>query len=159
MVTAAEKAKARKALSHAVEDGKIAPQPCEKCGTKKSQAHHEDYGKPLEIRWWCARCHSQYHNQKHPVTKVCVVCGREFTPHPTKRKRAKTCSPECRSALISESLKANPVVPPWAKLDKALADRIRERYASGGISQRALGREFNIHHSQIGAIVRGEAWK
>ena len=27
---------------------------------------------------------------KHPITKVCDVCGAVFTPHKTKRARAKT---------------------------------------------------------------------
>lgn len=37
----------------------------------------------------------------HPITKACVVCGQDFTPHKTKRVRAKTCSPACKSALQS----------------------------------------------------------
>jgi hypothetical protein len=159
IVTTQQKVRARKALNHAVAAGKIIPQPCEKCSAPKAQGHHDDYSKPLEVRWWCARCHSQHHNQKHPTTKACEVCGAIFTPHPTKRARAKTCSPACRAKSISKSLMVTPVIPPWAKLDKAAAERIRGRYAAGGVTQRALAREFNIHHSQIGCIVRGEAWK
>lgn len=37
----------------------------------------------------------------HPVTKSCVVCKVEFTPHKTKRTRAQTCGPECKSKLLS----------------------------------------------------------
>lgn len=39
--------------------------------------------------------HSIIHNQKHPLDKQCVVCGEVFTPHPTKRQRAQTCSKPC----------------------------------------------------------------
>ncbi len=39
-----------------------------------------------------AAAHGQ---QKHPVTKDCVVCHTPFTPHPTHRARAKTCSKPC----------------------------------------------------------------
>ena len=47
--------------------------------------------------------HAERHGwQKHPLTKACVYCGEMFTPHPTKRKRAKTCSPECNFALASK---------------------------------------------------------
>lgn len=159
MTTTAEKARSRKALNHAVAAGKILPQPCEKCAAPKAQGHHEDYSKPLDVRWWCAKCHSQHHNQKHALTTPCQVCGTVFTPHPTKRGRNKTCSPACRAKAISKALTANPVIPPWAKLDHALAKQIRARYAAGGTTHRALGREFNVHHSQIGVIVRGEAWK
>lgn len=42
------------------------------------------------------------HAQRHtylPVQKPCTVCGVVFTPHKTKRRRAKTCSRECLSRL------------------------------------------------------------
>ena len=37
----------------------------------------------------------------HPTSKACVICGAEFTPHKTKRVRAQTCGPKCKSALLS----------------------------------------------------------
>lgn len=48
-----------------------------------------------------AKEHSAHHLQKHPITKVCVICGATFTPHPTKRKIKRTCSKVCRYKLIS----------------------------------------------------------
>lgn len=159
MSTAVEKVRARKALNRAVATGSVVPQSCEKCGASKTQGHHEDYSQPLLVRWLCAKCHSQHHNQKHALSKACVVCGATFTPHPTKRKRAKTCSPRCRAAAISSALTAKPVIPPWAKLDKTVAHRIRARYSAGGATHRSLAAEFGVHHSRIGAIVRGTAWK
>lgn len=54
--------------------------------------------------------HSVHHNQKHPIVKNCLVCGKEFMPHPTKRKRAKTCSPECLKSLQSIKFR-NPDAP------------------------------------------------
>lgn len=152
------KVRARKLLSRAVAAGKIVQQPC-KCGSTKTQAHHPDYTKPLEVEWMCAKCHSQHHNQKYPLTKNCTNCGAVFTPQPTKRSRAQVCSSKCRSEQLSKKLTANPSIPPWAKLNKQIAQRIRARAAAEAISQRALGKEFNVHHSQIGAILRGEAWK
>lgn len=47
-----------------------------------------------------AKAHSSHHNNKHPRTKRCAVCGATFTPHPTKRKRAKSCSPRCKAELL-----------------------------------------------------------
>ncbi len=35
--------------------------PCEICGSLKSQAHHDDYAKPLEVRWFCYEHHTQHH--------------------------------------------------------------------------------------------------
>lgn len=48
--TPADKVRARKTLNHAVAAGKVTPQPCEKCGASKAQAHHDDYSKPLQVR-------------------------------------------------------------------------------------------------------------
>lgn len=48
--------------------------------------------------------HGRYHNLKYPITKLCVMCCIEFTPHKTKRKRQQTCgNKECVSALISKA--------------------------------------------------------
>lgn len=159
MITEEVKVRARKAVNHAIAAGRLVQQPCEDCGATPTQGHHDDYAKPLTVRWLCASCHSKHHNQKHELTKACVVCGKTFMPHPTKRARAKTCSADCRSAAISRALLANPVIPPWAKLDAVKAADIRRRYAAGGVTHRMLASEFGVHHKQIGSIVRGEAWK
>ena len=34
---------------------------CEECGAEKSQMHHEDYSKPLEVNWLCRGCHLERH--------------------------------------------------------------------------------------------------
>jgi hypothetical protein len=36
--------------------------PCEVCRTtEKIHAHHDDYAKPLNVRWLCSAHHSQWH--------------------------------------------------------------------------------------------------
>lgn len=45
--------------------------------------------------------HGRFHHLKYPLVKICVICGKEFTPHKTKRKRNKTCGKmKCRTTLI-----------------------------------------------------------
>ena len=53
--------------------------------------------------------HAKLHNQIYPDTKVCRICGREFTPSCFHRKRAVVCSDECKRALNSQ-LGSIPVV-------------------------------------------------
>lgn len=45
-----------------------------------------------------------------------------------------------------------------SKLDFAKGDEIRERYATGLISQRALAREYGVAQSQITEVVNGRRW-
>jgi len=57
-----KKSKATGMVNNAIRDGKLFKQPCEKCGSEdKLHAHHDDYAKPLNIRWLCAAHHSQWH--------------------------------------------------------------------------------------------------
>ena len=49
---------------NAIRDGRLAPQPCEQCGEPKTDAHHDDYGQPLNVRWLCRKCHAREHGRK-----------------------------------------------------------------------------------------------
>jgi len=51
--------------SNGIRDGKIIRKPCQVCGKKKSQAHHDDYSRPLSITWLCFKHHREIkHHQK-----------------------------------------------------------------------------------------------
>ena len=42
--------------------GILVPQPCTACGsTRNIDGHHDDYNKPLEVRWLCRLCHGRLH--------------------------------------------------------------------------------------------------
>lgn len=47
--------------------GKLRPQPCEVCGETKVEKHHDDYSKPLQVRWLC-RTHHRAIPQFHVET-------------------------------------------------------------------------------------------
>lgn len=52
---------ARRATLNAIDRGLLTRQPCEVCGEEKVDAHHDDYTKPLAIRWLCRRHHMELH--------------------------------------------------------------------------------------------------
>jgi hypothetical protein len=41
--------------------GKLTKKPCEVCGSELVEMHHEDYSKPLEVRWLCRKHHLELH--------------------------------------------------------------------------------------------------
>ena len=54
------KMKARWAVNDAIKLGKFRRGPCERLGPDCSgriQGHHDDYTKPLEVRWLCRKHH------------------------------------------------------------------------------------------------------
>ena len=57
-----KKARAHNAVNNAIRDGKLVRQPCEKCGAW-AHAHHDDYDKPLDVRWLCPKHHSKEHHE------------------------------------------------------------------------------------------------
>jgi len=58
-----EQRAARSSARRAVVAGLIEMQPCVVCGKRDGllHAHHEDYSKPLEVKWFCPPHHKQYH--------------------------------------------------------------------------------------------------
>ena len=56
------KYKAHTMVNNAIRDKRLFKEPCEVCNcTEKIHAHHDDYAKPLNIRWLCAEHHRQWH--------------------------------------------------------------------------------------------------
>lgn len=56
-----ERAAAHIAVRDAVAAGVLKPLPCETCGESRSEAHHDDYGRPLSVRWLCRLHHREHH--------------------------------------------------------------------------------------------------
>jgi hypothetical protein len=46
----------------AIKSGKLQRQPCEVCGATKVHGHHDDYTKPLDVRWLCPLHHRRLHS-------------------------------------------------------------------------------------------------
>ena len=64
----------KRTISYAIKKGVIVPQPCEICGLspastnkggyRQIHAHHDNYSKPLEVRWLCSKHHSDFHKNQ-----------------------------------------------------------------------------------------------
>jgi hypothetical protein len=68
-----QKRPAQIVFNAAVKSGKVLKKPCEICGKEKSQGHHEDYSKPLDVVWLCVR----HHNDRHIHLRDCKTLGKE----------------------------------------------------------------------------------
>jgi len=59
------KDEAGRLATYALANGTLIKQPCEVCNSKKSEMHHADYSKPLEVMWLCKEHNEKWHT-KHP---------------------------------------------------------------------------------------------
>lgn len=57
-----KKSRAHDLVAYAIKIGSLVRLPCEVCGANSHVAHHDDYEKPLEVRWLCQTHHKQWHS-------------------------------------------------------------------------------------------------
>ena len=127
------KSKAQNQLNYAIRKGLIARQPCEGCGTKaRVHAHHDDYRKPLDVRWLCFKCHKK----AHPVSDV--------------DKQVKFAGAERAKLSGSEN--------PNAKLSERDVQQIR-LMLSMGVSQERIGKAYGVSQVTVSRIKRGVYWQ
>jgi ribosomal protein S27AE len=55
------KCRARNEVRKALRKGILKKELCEICGNPIVEAHHDDYNKPLDVRWLCEDCHDDIH--------------------------------------------------------------------------------------------------
>ena len=63
MVTRIQKRLARRLATQAISKGiLVRPNNCTECKkATKVHAHHNNYTKPLEVTWFCSKCHWKWH--------------------------------------------------------------------------------------------------
>lgn len=64
-----ERKSAQKKVNNAVRDGRLTTQPCEVCGSATAQAHHDDYARPLDVRWLCVPHHAAHHKDLRAIAR------------------------------------------------------------------------------------------
>jgi len=77
-----DKYSAHREVKAAVEKGLLVPltccQSCDSFG--KTEGHHEDYSRPLDVVWLCVKCHKDLHrrlNETHKDTEA--VCNVQYS--------------------------------------------------------------------------------
>lgn len=54
---------AHQALRSALNRGLVIQGPCEECGSLHAEAHHDDYDRPMDVRWFCRLHHKREHRR------------------------------------------------------------------------------------------------
>ncbi|MGE0190258.1 MAG: hypothetical protein AB7Q04_13355 [Steroidobacteraceae bacterium] len=57
-------------VSNSIRDNKLVKKPCEVCGLKKVHAHHDDYTRPLDVRWLCIKHHAEHHKMERKKARL-----------------------------------------------------------------------------------------
>lgn len=99
----ADRREADRLVKLALLDGTLVRGACESCGRKRgAEAHHDDYSRPLDVRWLCRKCHRAWHRQHGvPIAisdvhaerrnydiKVSVTAAKPLITDTTERLRA-----------------------------------------------------------------------
>lgn len=50
-------------VAYAIKTGILTRKPCEICGLNNAVGHHDDYDKPLDVRWLCPQHHADWHKK------------------------------------------------------------------------------------------------
>ena len=53
--------RAHLAVQRALKSGALVKLPCEVCADTNVDGHHDDYSKPLDVRWLCRQHHVRLH--------------------------------------------------------------------------------------------------
>lgn len=72
--TQPHKVSARAIVTKAVRSGALSKHPCAICGNPKTEAHHEDYDKPLDVIWLCRRHHTEADIARRKRLRIAAAC-------------------------------------------------------------------------------------
>jgi hypothetical protein len=94
---------ARSRIAMAIANGTLTRQPCEECGEPRGEAHHEDYSKPMDVRWLCRKHHMRLHAGRRPRASQFPRVVAFKLPRSMKQAFVKLC--EERGSTVSAELR------------------------------------------------------
>lgn len=111
--TAKDAHRAHQAVTKALSDGILTRQPCEQCGAA-AIAHHDDYSKPLEVRWLCRKHHRLWHKDnpsgiKWTQLSVYDLPDSVYVELTALAKERRWSVSKTAATLLEESLISSPV--------------------------------------------------
>jgi len=70
-VSQAVKAQVHRTVCQAIKNGELEREPCQVCGNPRTEGHHRDYTKPLDVNWLCRLHHKLVHKNdpRRPWTR------------------------------------------------------------------------------------------
>lgn len=60
----------RSTTNNYIASGVLVKKPCEVCGSKRVEAHHDDYTKPMAVRWLCRKHHVEHHRKENSIKRM-----------------------------------------------------------------------------------------
>lgn len=66
-----ERKRAHRAVNNALRNGRLKRKPCEVCASVHSEAHHDDYSRPLDVKWLCPAHHHARHVELRRLARLC----------------------------------------------------------------------------------------
>jgi hypothetical protein len=111
----------------------------------------------LVSRWICEKVYGPSPTPKHEVAHLPVICHNRSCINPRHLRWATRQENQNDRLLDDTAVRGERVGT--SKLIAAQVIAIRSRWASGEVSQRALGAEYGVSQALISDIVHGARWR
>lgn len=129
--------KADDEVARAIYMGLLVRSPCVVCGAEKSEAHHDDYRKPLDVIWLCR----EHHRERDALLREGITpppVAKGVTPTlPKKRAYVRFTRVEHAEDLVRESTSA-----------------VLRAMEQEGVSQNALATQLGVSRQYLNMLTR-----